>query len=158
MWFCELFMEGGDCIFPDFWWFSWPENGVARVVFDFVCYPIPLSHQLSLFSLTLCLSLALSHSPVSLRLNMWGCTTCLCKGCCLNACSPSRSSVVVVIWLYCLQCVTCICPDSSEGVCFCSQCCKQGGAPFPNHPVGDVFFFFCSVGRCFVLLFVLVII
>lgn len=66
---------------------------------------------------------------------------CLCAGCCcLVARSPSRSSDVVVVCLYWLECVTCICLASLEGVCFCSQCCKQGGAPFPNHSVGDGYF------------------
>lgn len=66
MWFCELFREGGDGIFPASWWFSWPVTGVVGVVLDFVCYSIPLSHQLSLslspsFSHTL--SLAHQFAP-----------------------------------------------------------------------------------------------
>lgn len=124
---------------------TWDWGG-GGVVFDFVCCSIPLSHQLSL-SLSQTLSLAPS--------NIQRCSPCLCAGCsCLIACSPSRFSDIVVVCLYWLVCVTCICPDSLEGVCFCSQCCKQGAAPFPNHSVGDgyfhrsyFFFFIISVNR-----------
>lgn len=81
-------------------------------------------------SLPLSLSQCLSHTP------------CLCAGCCcLIARSPSRSSdVVVVVCQRWLESVTCICPGSFEGVCFCSQSCKQGGASVPKHPVGDGYF------------------
>ena len=87
--FCELFMEGGDGIFPGSWWFSWPETGVVGVVFDFVCYSIPLSHQLSLSSLTL------QFTPS----NTQRCTPCLCADCCcLIARSPSRSQTLLLLF------------------------------------------------------------
>lgn len=140
MWFCELFREGGDGIFPASWWFSWPVTRVVGVVLDFVCYSIPLSHQLSL-SLSLPLSHTLSLAHQFAPSNIQRSTPCLSAGCCcLIARSPSRSSDIVVVCLRWLECVTCICPGSLEGVCFCSQCCKQGGAPFPNHSIAEGYF------------------
>lgn len=141
MWFCELFMEGGDGIFPDSRWFSWPETGwwgwyltlfATQFHFHtnsrFLSLPPSFSHTLPL---------ALQFTPS----NMQRCTPCLCAGCCcLIARSPSRSSDVVVVCLHWLECVTCLCPGSLEGVCFCSHCCKQGGAPFPNRSVGEGYF------------------
>ena len=96
--------------------------------------------------LSLSLSLPAFSQSLSLALQFTGsnterCAPCLCAGCCcLIGRSPSRSSDIVVVCLYRLECVTCICPGSLEGVCFCSQCCKQGGAPFPNHSVGEGYF------------------
>lgn len=108
--------------------------GVVGVVFDFVCYSIPRSHQLS-FPCLRDAFLLLKFTPSDIE----GCAPCLCAVCCCSiARSPSRSSDVVC--LYWLERVTCICLGSLEGVCFCSQCCKQGGAPFPNHSVAEGYF------------------
>lgn len=136
MWFCELFVESGDGIFPASWWFSWPKTGATRVVFDFSFATQFHFHTESCFlCLTHRLSLGLQFTPSDSQKR----SPCLCAGC-LVARSPSRFSDIVVVCLYWLECVTCICVASLEGVCFCSQCCKQGGAPFPNHSVGDGYF------------------
>lgn len=139
MWFCELFVEGDDGISPDSWWFSWPETeGGGEVGWWYLTLFAAQFH----FHTN---SLALSLSPffpqtLSLTHQFSPSNTERRSPCCLIACSPSRFSDIVVVCLYCSVCVTCICPDSLEGVCFCSQCCKQGGAPFPNHSVGDGYF------------------
>lgn len=159
MWFCELFMEGGDGIFPDSWWFSWPETrDVGGGIW--LCFLLNTTFTPSCF-LSLCLSPLFFLVTLSLTLqfslsNTERCTPCLCAdGCCLVARSPSRSSDIVVVCLYWLECVTCICQGSLEGVCFCSQCCKQGGAPFPNHSVGEGYFHRSFLFSFFFFLFII---
>lgn len=99
------------------------------------------------------LSLALQFAPSNTQQR---CTPCLCAGCCclIARLSPSRSSDVVVVCLNCSECVTCICPGSLEGVCFCSQRCKQGGALHSQTTrlemvifTGVIFLFIISVNR-----------
>lgn len=137
---------------PDSWWFSWPESGVVGVVFDFV---LPLN---STFTPALAFSFCLSLPVVSHRhfLPLSSPLPQTYRGVhlvCVQAAvvwSPALPVGLQTLLLFaCIgrECVTCICPGSLEGVRFCSQSCKQGGALFPNRSVGDGYFhrsfFFC---------------
>lgn len=89
--------------------------GVAGVVF-WLCLLLNSSFKPALVFLSPSVAETL-FSPLKFSQSE-GCTPCLCAVyCCSIACSPSRSSyIVVVVCLHWFERVTCICPDSLEGL------------------------------------------